>query len=280
MKDKPRIGLIQMTSGDDVAENLQFIEQQLRELAKQGCQLIVTPENSLLFDNALAYQEIAEELNSGPIQSKLAQLAKELQTWIVIGSFPIRSDATHLYSSCLVFDDNGELVAHYNKMHLFDVEVEDEHGSYRESDCFAHGIQPQVIDTPVGRLGLSICYDLRFPHLYNLLREQGADIILVPAAFTAVTGEAHWEVLLRARAIENQAWVIGAGQCGYHSASRQTWGHSMVIDPWGKIVTQGAMTPVNLVDDIELHQVENVSKAMPLASHQKISNLINNEDKE
>ncbi|GAB7218588.1 carbon-nitrogen hydrolase family protein [Vibrio comitans] len=280
MKDKPRIGLIQMTSGDDVAENLQFIEQQLRELAKQGCQLIVTPENSLLFDNALAYQEIAEELNSGPIQSKLAQLAKELQTWIVIGSFPIRSDATHLYSSCLVFDDNGELVAHYNKMHLFDVEVEDEHGSYRESDCFAHGIQPQVIDTPVGRLGLSICYDLRFPHLYNLLREQGADIILVPAAFTAVTGEAHWEVLLRARAIENQAWVIGVGQCGYHSASRQTWGHSMVIDPWGKIVTQGAMTPCNLVADIELHQVEKVRKAMPVASHQKISNLINNEDKE
>ncbi|WP_422398685.1 carbon-nitrogen hydrolase family protein [Vibrio breoganii] len=280
MMDAPRIGLIQMTSGNDVTENLQFIEQQLRDLVKQGCQLVVTPENSLLFDNALAYQVIAEELNSGPIQSKLAQLAKELQTWLVIGSFPIRSNATHLYSACLVFDDNGALVAHYNKMHLFDVEVEDEHGSYRESDCFSHGTQPQVIDTPLGRLGLSICYDLRFPHLYNILREQGADIILVPAAFTAVTGEAHWEILLRARAIENQAWVIGVGQCGYHSANRQTWGHSMVIDPWGKVVTQGAATPCNLVAEIELHQVEKVRKAMPVASHQKISNLINNEDKE
>ncbi|OBT17430.1 amidohydrolase [Vibrio sp. UCD-FRSSP16_10] len=276
--ESSKIGLIQMTSGKDVTENYQYIETQVRELASQNCQLIVTPENSLLFDSAQAYQVLAEDLNSGPIQSQLAELAKELAVWIVIGSFPIRADEGKLYSTCLVFNDQGELATHYNKMHLFDVDVEDGHGSYRESDCFEHGHQPQVVATPLGKLGLTICYDLRFPHLFNVLREQGADLILVPAAFTAVTGEAHWETLLRARAIENQAWVIGVGQCGQHSSQRHTWGHSMVIDPWGKVVAKGATEPCNLTAEIELHQVEQIRKAMPVASHQKISNLIKNED--
>ncbi|GAD78690.1 carbon-nitrogen hydrolase family protein [Vibrio ezurae] len=279
-QEQARVGLVQMTSGSDVMQNYQYIEQQVRALAEQQCQLIVTPENSLLFDNADSYQQLAEELGSGPMQGKLARLAKELGVWIVIGSFPIRASKDKLYSTSLVFNDQGELASHYAKMHLFDVEVADGHGSYRESDCFEHGQLPQIVETPFGKLGLSICYDLRFAPLYNVLREGGADIILVPAAFTAVTGEAHWEVLLRSRAIENQVWVIGVGQCGQHSASRQTWGHSMVIDPWGKMITKAAMTPCNLIADIELHQVQHVRKAMPVAAHQKFFSLIIDEGNE
>ncbi len=269
-----------MTSTNDVMSNYRYIEQQVNTLAKQGCQLIVTPENSLLFDNIHGYQSIAEPLNAGEYQTKFSQLAKQLSVWIVVGSFPIKANDNKLYSTCLVFDDNGALAAHYNKMHLFDVEVDDKHGCYRESDCFEHGTQPRVVKTPFATLGLSICYDLRFANLYNLLTQSGAEVLLVPAAFTFITGEAHWETLLRARAIENQAWVIGVGQCGQHSANRQTWGHSMVIDPWGNVVTKGGKTPCNIVADIELQQVKQVRKAMPVASHQKISSLITHEENE
>ncbi|GAD88165.1 putative hydrolase [Vibrio halioticoli NBRC 102217] len=280
MQQQVTVGLVQMTSTSDVMQNYQYIEQQVRELAAQQCQLVITPENCLLFDNAEGYQKLAEELGAGPIQSQIAKLAKELAVWIVIGSFPIRAPKGKLYSTSLVFSDQGELVADYAKMHLFDVEVADGHGSYRESDCFAHGTAPKIVETPFAKLGLSICYDLRFANLYNVLRDGGANILLVPAAFTAVTGEAHWEALLRARAIENQAWVIGVGQCGQHSASRQTWGHSMVIDPWGKVITTAQTTPCNLIADIELHQVEQVRKAMPVAAHQKFFSLIIDEENE
>jgi predicted amidohydrolase len=177
-----------------------------------------------------------------------------------------------------VINDKGQLIEHYHKMHLFDVEVEDEHKNYRESDLFKHGSQAKQLETPVGRIGLSICYDLRFPNLYNLLRNAGAEVLIVPAAFTAVTGQAHWEILLRARAIENQAWVVGVGQCGYHSSERQTWGHSMVVDPWGNIVSQAAMVPCTITADIDLEKMKQVRQSMPVASHQKINSLINNNE--
>ncbi|MGX9079570.1 nitrilase-related carbon-nitrogen hydrolase, partial [Klebsiella pneumoniae] len=140
------------------------------------------------------------------------------------------------HACSLLIDDQGERVARYDKLHLFDVDVADNRGRYRESDDFAHGQRVVVADTPVGRLGLTVCYDLRFPELFAALREAGAELISVPAAFTAVTGEAHWEPLLRARAIENQCYVAAANQGGTHETGRQTWGHSMVIDPWGRVL--------------------------------------------
>ncbi len=206
-----RIAIIQMTSSAEPAANLAAIQRGCEQAAKQGAKLVVTPENALLFADKQAYHQHAEVLGEGPLQRALAQLAKSQQITLVVGSMPIRS-ATGVTTTSLVFGPDGERLGHYSKLHMFDVDVADGHGSYRESDSFQPGNEICVVETPVGKLGLSICYDLRFPALYQALREQGAQIILVPAAFTAVTGEAHWEVLLRARAIETQTWVIAAGK--------------------------------------------------------------------
>lgn len=262
-----KVGMIQMCSSDDLEQNLQHIEAQVASLSADGCKVIFTPENCLLFANKTAYQAVAEPLGSGPVQKRLSEIASQNGIWLIIGSFPTQANEGKLYSTCLVFDDLGLLVSSYNKIHLFDVDVDDEHGSYRESDSFAHGSEVKVVSTPIGRLGLSICYDVRFANLYRKLREEGAEVVLVSAAFTAVTGEAHWETLLRARAIENQVWVIGVGQCGYHTQSRQTWGHSMVIDPWGNKVCQSAMTPSNLQAEIKLSEVDRVRQLMPVTQH-------------
>ncbi|GAM64555.1 amidohydrolase [Vibrio ishigakensis] len=262
-----KVGLIQMCSSDDLEHNLSYIEQQVIELARDGCKLIVTPENCLMFADKESYFAIAEPIGAGPIQKRLSEIASQNGVWLVVGSFPNQANEGKLYSSCLVFDDLGLLVSSYNKIHLFDVDVDDEHGSYRESATFAHGEETRVVNTPVGRVGLSICYDVRFANLYRKLRLDGAEVMIVAAAFTAVTGEAHWETLLKARAIENQVYVIGVGQCGYHTESRQTWGHSMVIDPWGNKVCQSAMTPSNLQAEIHLSEVERVRRLMPVTEH-------------
>ncbi|WP_261816070.1 carbon-nitrogen hydrolase family protein [Vibrio gallicus] len=267
LMSKAKIGLIQMCSTEVLQHNLDYIEQQVKTLSEQGCKVVVTPENCLMFADKESYQALAEPIGTGPVQQALSSIAAKYGTWLIIGSFPTKASAEKLYSTCLVYDDLGLLVTSYNKIHLFDVDVDDEHGSYRESDTFAHGSEVRVVDTPAGKLGLSICYDVRFANLYREMRIAGAEVIIVAAAFTAVTGEAHWETLLRARAIENQVWVIGVGQCGYHSHSRQTWGHSMIIDPWGSKLTQSAMTPGNLQADIDLSEVERVRHLMPVSGH-------------
>ncbi|WP_029559112.1 carbon-nitrogen hydrolase family protein, partial [Vibrio parahaemolyticus] len=167
---------------------------------------------------------------------------------------------------------HGKCIAHYDKLHMFDVDVEDGHGSYRESDTFTAGNQIVVAETDIGSVGLSICYDVRFPELYKALRLAGADIIVVPAAFTAVTGQAHWEVLLRARAIETQCWILASGQTGTHPCGRKTWGHSMVIDPWGRIHKQ-LQDQVGLLEaEIDLSQTQQVRQNMPLTQHSRFQN--------
>jgi nitrilase len=163
-----------------------------------------------------------------------------------------------------VFNPKGEQIARYDKIHLFDVDVGDAHSRYRESERFAPGTDIVVVDTPFGNVGLSICFDVRFPEHYLALRNAGAEILLVPAAFTYTTGKAHWEVLLRARAIEQQCYVIAANQCGWHDDKRQTWGHSMVIDPWGDVMAQLNDTPGVVVVEIDLKGVAQRRAAMPL----------------
>ncbi len=218
-----RIGLVQMTSGPLLSDNLAYIKAQVEQLAAQGAKLILTPENSLVFGSKQEYHDAAEKLGEGRVQNQLANLAKEHSVWLIIGSFPILHD-NGVFTTMLVFNDRGELASSYNKLHMFDVDVADQHQRYRESDIFTPGAQIVTVESPVGYLGLTICYDLRFPHLYSELTNKGAQIILVPAAFTEVTGKAHWEVLLRARAIETQCWVIAANQAGKHSGGRSTWG--------------------------------------------------------
>lgn len=268
-----RVGLIQMTSGPDISENLAYIEQQAQALAKAGAKLVVTPENCLVFGGRADYHYHAEWLGEGPIQAELARIASHNQIWLVIGSLPIRTN-NGVTTTSLVLNPSGQRVAHYDKLHMFDVDVADGHSRYRESETFTPGDKIVSVETPMAHLGLTICYDVRFPQLYSELAKRGVNMLLVPAAFTAVTGKAHWEALLRARAIETQCWVVAVNQCGVHLGGRETWGHSMVISPWGEVVASVGNEPQNLVVDIDLNQVTEVRTAMPVLSHTRFHNQL------
>ncbi|MCG6213264.1 carbon-nitrogen hydrolase family protein [Vibrio furnissii] len=266
-----RVGIIQMTSGPQVADNLAYIAKHANRLATQGARWIVTPENAVVFGNRNDYHQHAEPMGNGPIQRELAQIARENGVWLLVGSMPIAC-AHGVTTTSILFNPQGEPAAHYDKLHMFDVDVADSHQRYRESETFTPGDALTVVPTPMGSLGLSICYDVRFPHLYSQLRRLGAQILVVPAAFTAVTGRAHWEVLLRARAIETQCWVVAVGQGGHHVCGRETWGHSMVISPWGDIVASLEQPAATLIADIDLHQVEQVRLTMPIMAHTRFDN--------
>lgn len=266
-----RVGIIQMTSGPQVADNLAFIAKHANRLATQGARWIVTPENAVVFGNRNDYHQHAEPMGNGPIQRELAQIARENGVWLQVGSMPI-ARAHGVTTTSILFNPQGEPAAHYDKLHMFDVDVADSHQRYRESETFTPGDVLTVVSTPMGALGMSICYDVRFPHLYSQLRRLGAQILVVPAAFTAVTGRAHWEVLLRARAIETQCWVVAVGQGGHHVCGRETWGHSMVISPWGDIVASLEQPAATLIADIDLHQVEQVRLTMPIMAHTRFDN--------
>lgn len=238
----PRVAALQMTSGDDLAANLAAARRLLERAAGAGACLAALPEN-FAFMGAREADKLAhaEADGAGPIQDFLATAAQDLGLWIVAGTVPlaVEDDARRVYPASLVYDADGRRVARYDKIHLFDVEVQRDGKleRYRESNSFKPGPWNAVtVDTPAGRLGLSVCYDLRFPELYRELVERGAELLTVPAAFTAKTGEAHWELLLRARAVENQCYVIASGQTGTHPGGRGTWGHSMICGPWGEIL--------------------------------------------
>ena len=265
-----KIGVVQMNSGADPTVNFERLKRKAKGLQLQGARLVITPENTLIFGDKSDYQRYAEPLNEGPLQHQVGALCRQLGIWLLLGSMPIRQLDGSITSTSLLFDDKGQCCAHYNKLHMFDVEIADKHHSYRESDIFKAGDQVVVVDTPVGKLGLSICYDLRFPQLYCALRDKGAEIIAVPAAFTRQTGEAHWEVLLRSRAIETQSWLVAAAQWGDHSESRETWGHSMIIDPWGKIMACQSQGRGVLLADIDLSLNHTIRTNMPLVEQARL----------
>ncbi|SDH36381.1 Predicted amidohydrolase [Vibrio xiamenensis] len=261
-----RVGIIQMTSGPDPWQNLAVIREQVESLAKQQVAWVVTPENALVFGKKQDYHAHAEVLGGGPLQAELSDIAQQFGVWLLIGSMPIQTDQG-VTTTSILFDPHGQQIAHYDKLHMFDVDVADGHKRYRESEIFTPGQQIVLAKTPFANLGLTICYDVRFPHLYAELARQGANVFVVPAAFTAVTGKAHWEVLLRARAIENQAWVVAVNQCATHPCGRETWGHSMVISPWGEIVASLDNQPSVLTAELCIEQVQEVRTAMPTGQH-------------
>jgi len=276
---KPGVAVIQMSSTTDVASNLKQAEALIKEAAQQGAKLLFLPENFALLGVEDPYPAgLREALNkeSQTLRSWLADIARQYQVWLVAGSIPIanRPDGSlidkRVRAVCLVVNEQGEEVARYDKIHLFDVDVTDEYGAYRESDTVEPGEQLVVLDTPCGRLGLAICYDLRFPELFYQLREQGAEMISLPSAFTATTGEAHWEVLLRARAIETQCYVLAPNQCGQHSEKRHSYGHSMIVDPWGEVVGCLADQSGVVCVDIDLVRVTELRQRMPVAQHHRL----------
>ncbi|WP_237133230.1 carbon-nitrogen hydrolase family protein [Pseudohongiella sp. O18] len=279
---KPVVAAIQMVSGGDIQKNVRDAERLIDQAAGRGAALIVLPENFAVLDGGpLARFAEREGDYDALLQGMLSRKAREHGVYLVGGTVPlitrpapegvepeVLSDG-RVRPASLLFDPDGRLMARYDKIHLFDVEVSDRQARYAESDSFEPGDQVVVAETPVARLGLTICYDLRFPELYRELFNEQVELITVPAAFTKVTGQAHWEVLLRARAIENQCYVIGAGQGGVHNETRETFGHSMIIDPWGRVLDTlpGGEGVVSAA--LDLDQLHELRRKMPIRDHRK-----------
>ena len=271
--NKAQAAVIQMVSGLDMAANLQQAQQQLHACKDSGAVLAVLPENFAVF-SATQYQTAGQQEASaeGPIRQWLSVQAKSLGMWLVGGTIPCADGVQNpqrVRTSCFVYDEQGKQAARYDKIHLFDANVNDNTGAYRESDSFEAGDQVVVVDTPIGRLGLTTCYDLRFPELHRALRDQGAELISNGAAFTQRTGEAHWQPLLRARAIETQCYMLAAAQGGVHG-KRQTYGHSMIVNPWGEVLGQLDTGAGHVGAEIDLDYVNELRQAMPIDQHRRI----------
>lgn len=270
-----RIGVIQLNSSNRVDDNLQSVIENIRQLAAQNCDMIVLPENFAAFGLS-TYQDIARQempLGQGKLVRALCQLASSLNVWICAGTLPINPVSSPQSSkpnaTTLLINAQGDIVARYNKVHLFDALVNDVQGRYRESDSYQPGRTLSVIDTAFGRIGLAVCYDLRFADMFLKFRQMGVDIVLVPSAFTHETGKAHWETLIRCRALENGFYIAAANQGGVHFNSRHTWGHSMVVDPWGQVLSQLDQQPGNLVVDIDINRVRQVRNSIPTHWHRE-----------
>ena len=268
----PRVAALQMISTNSLEDNLEQAAQLIRQASRQGARLVVLPETFAMF-SAGKQQALGVEESFGKarVQAFLSQQAIANKLWIVGGTIPMATakDSQSVRAACLVYNDKGEQCARYDKIHLFDVDVADAQGSYRESDTFEAGNEVIVVDSPVGRLGLAVCYDLRFPELFRVMFEQGVDVIALPSAFTLATGEAHWLPLLRARAIENQCYIVGANQGGEHSASRKTSGGSAIIDGWGQVLAEAGRGESCLVTRVDLLELAAQRKAMPIRQHQR-----------
>ncbi|MEX2469148.1 MAG: carbon-nitrogen hydrolase family protein [Pseudohongiellaceae bacterium] len=278
-----KVAAIQMVSSSEVEDNLAAAGRLIASAAGQGAELVLLPEVFAVLEGG-PMREYGEREGEGTIQRFLAAQAREHRIMLVGGTIPLitrpgRSDGDpdwliedgRVRPSCLVYDASGACIARYDKIHLFDVEVEDRQASYSESRSYEPGAELVTLPTPLGQLGLSVCYDLRFPELYRALFHRGAEIVTVPSAFTYVTGQAHWESLLRARAIENQCFIIAAGQGGRHNDRRETWGHSMVIDPWGRVLAEVKEAGEGVaLAEIDPAQVAEVRRRMPIASQVRL----------
>ena len=287
-----KIAAIQMASGPQIQANLMACAKLIRQAADNGAQMAALPENFALMPmKETENRDIAERFGQGRIQDFISDCARRNQIWVMAGSIPLKMDdntagaADRVTASSILFDANGKSVARYDKIHLFDVSFDGakdggkDNGAdngktrametYHESAIFSPGSEVVVVDTPFGKIGLSICYDLRFPILYRKMVSAGAEIFMVPAAFTAVTGREHWEPLLRARAIENQCYVIAPAQGGYHVNGRNTYGHSMVIDYWGRVHETLEKGAGGIMIDIDLKAQRATRKNFPVLQHRK-----------
>jgi len=262
-----RVALVQMVSSAKIAENLQQIEKLMTKARDSQAELVVLPENfAFMGTKDTDKLQIAEVYGQGPIQQKVSQLARQLGLWVIAGSISLKTMGSRVRSGCLVYDNQGTCVARYDKIHLFDVCVS-EHEKHQESLTVEPGNELVVVDTPVGKIGLTICYDLRFPELYQQLLFQGAQLFTVPSAFTAVTGLAHWEILLRARAVENLCYVLAANQGGQHENGRSTYGHSMIVEPWGKVLVEKEAGSGVVTADIDLQGLQQLRVHFPCVDH-------------
>jgi len=276
-----KVAAIQMASGPNISANLSEAKRLISDAAKQGAKLMVLPENFAHMgmsetDNLKVAETPITDVkqgsqDKGQIQEFLSTIAKDEKIWIVGGAIPLKStQSDKVRTACLLFNDQGEVVARYDKIHLFDVDLGEKCGKYNESAFTDAGDQVVVVDTPFGRLGLAICYDLRFPELFRDMVSQGVEILAVASSFTATTGKAHWEVLNRARAIENLCFVISSAQGGYHVNGRETYGDSMIVDPWGGVIDRLPSGSGFAIGDIEPAHLQKIRKNFPVLEHIKL----------
>jgi nitrilase len=270
-QDIIKIAAIQMASGPYVSANLSETERLIEIAVNQGAKLVVLPEYFAIMGlKETDKVNVREEDGKGPIQDFLAKMAKKHHIWLIGGSVPMVSNYPNkVRNSCLVYDDKGKQVARYDKIHLFGLDLGNEH--YHEEKTIEPGDAIKVVDTPFGKIGLSICYDLRFPELYRAMGE--VNIIVVPAAFTDTTGKAHWESLIRARAIENLSYVIAPAQGGYHLSGRETHGNSMIVDPWGVILDRLPRGSGVVIATMNPKYQESLRTSLPALKHRTIKTV-------
>ncbi len=264
-----RVAAIQMASGPNVTGNLNEAQRLIEKAVEQGAQLVVLPEYFPIIGMKDTDKiAVREQAGMGPIQEFLSETARKHKIWLVGGSIPLAaSSPDKVLNSCLVFNELGEQVARYDKIHLFNLDLGNE--QYHEANTIEPGNKVVVVDSPFGRIGLAVCYDLRFPELFRAMR--GVDIIVLPSAFTETTGKMHWEPLLRARAIENLAYVIAAAQGGYHVSGRETHGHSMIVDPWGRILDQMSRGSGVVIAEVNRSYQDSLRASLPALEHRTLS---------
>lgn len=272
-QDTRKAAAIQMATGPNVSANLLTVQQLVEEAVSNGAGLVVLPENfAYMGKTEKDAHTIKEREGDGPLQSFLSQLASKHGIWIVGGTIPIEAcDASKIHSSTMVYNSNGQQVARYDKIHLFDVNLVETDEQYNESVIYEPGDKPCVIDSPFGKLGVAICYDLRFPELFRNMIDQGMEIIALPSSFTAITGRAHWETLVRARAIENLSYVIAAAQGGFHLSGRETYGHSMIVDPWGTVLAQVPRGAGSITVKMDTEFLSATRRNFPCIEHRRLT---------
>ncbi|QSA97089.1 carbon-nitrogen hydrolase family protein [Methylococcus sp. EFPC2] len=262
---------VQMASSPNVGANLIEAGRLVAKAAEQKAGLVVLPENFAIMGMSETDKlSVAEPDGAGPIQEFLSKTAEKHKVWLVGGTIPVQAGAGKVRATTLVFNSRGERVGRYDKIHLFDVDVPGSNEQYRESNTIEPGEQALVVDTPFGRLGVAICYDLRFPELFRQLADHGMDILAVPAAFTARTGAAHWDILVRARAVENLCYTIASNQGGFHVNGRETYGHSMIVDPWGKVLASQPSGSGVVVAEVDSEQLTKVRITFPALHHRRL----------
>lgn len=264
-----KVACLQINSGADVAANVMVIESMVRQAAGQGAQLVALPENAFLMEEPGQVKRVLYTQDEHPGIQSARGMARDNRCWLLVGSAAVKiDDSGKTVNRSLLLDDKGKVVAHYDKIHLFDVELSGGE-KYAESAKMLPGNKAVVADTPWAKIGMTVCYDVRFPHLYRTLAKAGAQVLAVPAAFTAVTGEAHWHVLLRARAIENGCFVIAPAQTGMHPGGRKTFGHALIIDPWGTVMADAGTGEGVIIADMDLAAVAKTRAKMPSLAHDR-----------
>jgi deaminated glutathione amidase len=269
MPETFRVACLQMQTGNDLATNLDTVQTMARAAARDGARFVLTPEYTLMMDGSgRVMRERALEADGRPALPGLQALAKELSVWLLVGSLTLKTDADRIANRSYLIAADGSVVASYDKIHMFDVTLPD--GKViRESSAYCPGERATIADTPWGKIGLTVCYDLRFPHLYRALAKAGARYLTIPSSFQRATGKVHWHTLIKARAIENACFVFAPAMCGEHPGNRTTYGHSLIVDPWGDVLADGGDQPGIIYADIDPARVDRVRSMLPSLEHDR-----------